>query len=52
MAQHYIQTCWAGSEMDCYYFGCQKIDKCEYHKLLKSGLIGLKSTINKKEKTK
>lgn len=38
MAKHWIQTCWATSEMDCYYFSCSQINNCEYHKLLKKCL--------------
>lgn len=37
MAKHYIQTCWATCEMDCFYFNCSKINECEYHKFLRNG---------------
>lgn len=37
MAKKYIQGCFAGCEMDCYYFGCVDREKCEQFKRFKKG---------------
>lgn len=32
----WVQNCFAGCQMDCYYFGCLKIDNCDKFKKLDS----------------
>lgn len=37
MAKKVIQGCFAGCEMDCYYFGCVDREKCEQFKRFQKG---------------
>lgn len=37
MGKKVIQGCFAGCEMDCYYFGCLKKSECEQFKRFERG---------------